>query len=163
MMVLCVKLLLQLENEAKMRRSEDIIQRSASDIPLKKRRLLQYKESKYLDAPTAQHVQTRGAKTESLNVEVTRRPDSYRRSWFKELPWEKSVQRADEVGSLECLENLDRSYISSKVECCLVDRPPLPGALQSPFDKVSLSVKVKKRNITSKSLLESRIRTTNLD
>ncbi|XP_031282280.1 uncharacterized protein LOC116140845 isoform X2 [Pistacia vera] len=155
MMVLCVKLLLQLENEAKMRRSEDIIQRSASDIPLKKRRLLQYKESKYLDAPTAQHVQTRGAKTESLNVEVTRRPDSYRRSWFKELPWEKSVQRADEVGSLECLENLDRSYISSKVECCLVDRPPLPGALQSPFDK--------KRNITSKSLLESRIRTTNLD
>ncbi|XP_031284256.1 protein ANTI-SILENCING 1-like isoform X2 [Pistacia vera] len=153
---------MQLENEAKMRRSEDIIQRSASDIPLKKRRLLQYKESKYLDAPTAQHVQTRGAKTESLTVEVTRRPDSYRRSWFKELPWEKSLQRADEVGSLECLENLDRSYISSKVECCLLDRPPPPGALQSPFDEVSLSVKVKKRNITRKSLLESRIRTTNL-
>ncbi|KAJ0074858.1 hypothetical protein Patl1_34326 [Pistacia atlantica] len=98
----------QLEKEAKVRRSEDIIQRNASDIPLKKRRLLRYeKESKYLDAPTAQHVLIRGAKTESLNVEVRRRPDS---------PWEKRLQRADEVGSLVCLENLDPSYTSSEVE-----------------------------------------------
>ncbi|KAJ0074859.1 hypothetical protein Patl1_34327 [Pistacia atlantica] len=98
----------QLEKEAKVRRSEDIIQRSASDIPLKKRRLLRYeKESKYLDAPTAQLVLTRGAKTESLNVEVRRRPDS---------PWEKRLRRADEVGSLVCLENLDPSYTSSEVE-----------------------------------------------
>ncbi|KAJ0008163.1 hypothetical protein Pint_30027 [Pistacia integerrima] len=98
----------QFEKEAKVRRSEDIIQRSASDIPLKKRRLLRYeKESEYLDAPTAQHVLTRGAKTESLNVEVRRRPDS---------PWEKRLQRADGVGSLVCLENLDPSYTSSEVE-----------------------------------------------
>lgn len=68
----------QLENRAKMRCSEYIIQQSASDIPLKRRRLLQCEESKYLDVPTTQHVPNRGMRTVSLNMEVTRRPDSVR-------------------------------------------------------------------------------------
>ncbi|XP_044495584.1 protein ANTI-SILENCING 1 isoform X4 [Mangifera indica] len=111
----------QLENRAKMRCSEYIIQQSASDIPLKRRRLLQCEESKYLDVPTTQHVPNRGMRTVSLNMEVTRRPDSDRKSWFKELPWEKRLRKADEEGTLVYLENLDPSYTSPEVEYVVVN------------------------------------------
>ncbi|XP_062089789.1 protein ANTI-SILENCING 1 [Humulus lupulus] len=49
-------------------------------------------------------------------VEVTRQPDDDRRSWFKQLPWEDKLQKAQEAGTLVLLENLDPSFSSVEVE-----------------------------------------------
>ncbi|CAL9191488.1 protein ANTI-SILENCING 1-like [Musa acuminata AAA Group] len=49
-------------------------------------------------------------------LEVTKRPDADRSKWFKGLPWEERMQKADEQGTLVFIENLDPLFTSSEVE-----------------------------------------------
>ncbi|KAF7814339.1 protein ANTI-SILENCING 1 isoform X1 [Senna tora] len=49
-------------------------------------------------------------------MEVTRRPGDEKRKWFKQLPWEERLRKAQELGSLILLNNLDPSYTSYEVE-----------------------------------------------
>ncbi|KAH9714857.1 protein ANTI-SILENCING 1 [Citrus sinensis] len=89
---------------ANVRLLEDITQPSASDMPLKKRKLLQDGTvSKEFD----ELVQNKDSKTDSLIPEVARRPNS---------TWEEKLQKANESGMLVLLENLDPCYTSSEVE-----------------------------------------------
>ncbi|XP_073008246.1 protein ANTI-SILENCING 1 isoform X1 [Typha latifolia] len=55
-------------------------------------------------------------KTYHKAVEVTRRPDADRSKWFKGLPWEERLQKADDQGTLVFIQNLDPSYTSSDME-----------------------------------------------
>ncbi|KAK7283010.1 hypothetical protein RIF29_12202 [Crotalaria pallida] len=48
--------------------------------------------------------------------EVTRRPDTDRKRWFKGFPWEERMKTANEQGTLVLLENLDPSLTSEQVE-----------------------------------------------
>ncbi|WJZ94722.1 hypothetical protein VitviT2T_013555 [Vitis vinifera] len=68
------------------------------------------------DKAASQPAQNEGIKARTGSMDDTRRLDADRRSWFKELPWDKRIQRAHEQGTLVLLENLDRSYTSSEVE-----------------------------------------------
>ncbi|KAH9666480.1 protein ANTI-SILENCING 1 [Citrus sinensis] len=89
---------------ANVRLLEDITQPSASDMPLKKRKLLQDGNvSKEFD----ELVQNKDSKTDSLIPEVARRPNS---------TWEEKLQKANESGMLVLLGNLDPCYTSSEVE-----------------------------------------------
>ncbi|XP_009404821.2 protein ANTI-SILENCING 1 [Musa acuminata AAA Group] len=49
-------------------------------------------------------------------LEVTKRPDADRSKWFKGLPWEERMKKADEQGTLVFIENLDPLFTSSEVE-----------------------------------------------
>ncbi|KAJ4718300.1 Bromo-adjacent domain-containing protein, putative isoform 1 [Melia azedarach] len=94
----------QVENRAKAGYYEKNTSPSAFDVPCKKRKLLQDENaSKEFDKLG----QNRGTKTDSLNLEVAKIPNS---------PFEKRLQRAHELGTLVSLENLDPSYTSSEVE-----------------------------------------------
>ncbi|XP_034695972.1 protein ANTI-SILENCING 1-like isoform X5 [Vitis riparia] len=68
------------------------------------------------DKAAPQPAQNEGIKARTGSMDDTRRLDADRRSWFKELPWDKRIQRAHEQGTLVLLENLDRFYTSSEVE-----------------------------------------------
>ncbi|KAL5056883.1 hypothetical protein RYX36_028487 [Vicia faba] len=49
-------------------------------------------------------------------TEVTERPNAEKRKWFKNMPWEGRLQKAQELDTLVLLNNLDPSYTSFKVE-----------------------------------------------
>lgn len=51
-------------------------------------------------------------------IEVSRRPNVVKESdrWFKQKPWQERLERANEVGCLVLLENLEPSYTSQDVE-----------------------------------------------
>lgn len=49
-------------------------------------------------------------------TEVTERPNAEKRKWFKKMPWEERLQKAQELGTLVLLSNLDPSYTSFEVE-----------------------------------------------
>ncbi|KAK9266277.1 hypothetical protein L1049_001798 [Liquidambar formosana] len=74
------------------------------------------KASKISDKASSQLAQDKGIKPDSQVFEVSRRPDTDTRKWFRQLPWEERMQRAHEQGTLVLLENLDPSYASSEVE-----------------------------------------------
>ncbi|XP_024026112.1 protein ANTI-SILENCING 1 [Morus notabilis] len=71
---------------------------------------------KIIEKAGAQLVSREGLKTNKQVMEVTRRPDAERRNWFKQLPWEVKLQKAQEAGTLVLLENLDPSFASVEVE-----------------------------------------------
>ncbi|KAK2407271.1 protein ANTI-SILENCING [Trifolium repens] len=49
-------------------------------------------------------------------TEVTERPNAEKRKWFKKMPWEGRLQKAQELDTLVLLTNLDPSYTSNEVE-----------------------------------------------
>ncbi|XP_058751837.1 protein ANTI-SILENCING 1-like [Vicia villosa] len=49
-------------------------------------------------------------------TEVTERPNAEKRKWFKKMPWEGRLQKAQELDTLVLLNNLDPSYTSFEVE-----------------------------------------------
>ncbi|RHN76461.1 putative BAH domain-containing protein [Medicago truncatula] len=49
-------------------------------------------------------------------TEVTERPNAEKRKWFKKMPWEERLQKAQELGTLVLLSDLDPSYTSFEVE-----------------------------------------------
>ncbi|XP_004291217.1 PREDICTED: uncharacterized protein LOC101313862 [Fragaria vesca subsp. vesca] len=49
-------------------------------------------------------------------VEVTQRPGTDRRKWFKNFPWQERMQAAHEQVTLILLQNLDPAYTSAEVE-----------------------------------------------
>lgn len=48
--------------------------------------------------------------------EMSRRLDADRSKWFKGLPWEGRMERADKQGTLVFIENFDPHYTSSEIE-----------------------------------------------
>ncbi|XP_050884393.1 protein ANTI-SILENCING 1 isoform X2 [Lathyrus oleraceus] len=49
-------------------------------------------------------------------TEVTERPNAEKRKWFKKMPWEGRLQKAQELDTLVLLSNLDPSYTSYEIE-----------------------------------------------
>ncbi|KAJ6852405.1 protein ANTI-SILENCING 1-like isoform X1 [Iris pallida] len=55
-------------------------------------------------------------KPEHQVLEVTRRPDTDRSKWFKGLPWDGRMKKANEQGTLIFLDNFDRSFTATDLE-----------------------------------------------
>ncbi|PON66402.1 Splicing factor-like protein [Parasponia andersonii] len=72
--------------------------------------------SKTFEKAGTQLAHDKSAKTNNQVLEVTKRPDADRRNWFKQLPWEEKLQKAQEAETLVLLENLDPSFSSVEVE-----------------------------------------------
>ncbi|XWS20370.1 hypothetical protein CRYUN_Cryun31cG0095600 [Craigia yunnanensis] len=91
---------------------------SAAEVqPYKKRKLfLDERARGKFDHLDSQLGQARGKNIDNQLVQVSRRPDADKRNWFKQLPWEQRLERAQEAGSLISLVNLDASYTSAEVE-----------------------------------------------
>ncbi|KAL8189292.1 hypothetical protein R6Q57_028858 [Mikania cordata] len=58
---------------------------------------------------------------ETQSIMLMKRPKVDTSAWFKELPWEDRIQKANETGSLVLLENLYHSLTSSEVEGIVLD------------------------------------------
>uniref|UniRef100_A0A7N2LPS8 BAH domain-containing protein n=1 Tax=Quercus lobata TaxID=97700 RepID=A0A7N2LPS8_QUELO len=119
------------QDEANVRSSDSLLPMNESDTrPNKKRKLLLDGQKKVpkkgedidgkagnaSDKMVPELAGNRGAKTHAQFLEVTRRPDADRSSWFKKLPWDQRLQTAEEMGTLVLLDNLDPSYTSLEVE-----------------------------------------------
>lgn len=55
-------------------------------------------------------------KAKEHSLETTRKLDSDRSKWFKELPWEERLKAANEQGTLVLLQNFVPGYTSAEVE-----------------------------------------------
>ncbi|KAL4626361.1 hypothetical protein ACB092_05G090600 [Castanea dentata] len=119
------------QDKAKVRYSDSLLPTNESDTrPNKKRKLLldsqkevpkkgediDGKAGNASDKMVPELAGNRGAKTHAQFLEVTRRPDADRSTWFKKLPWDQRLQTAEEMGTLVLLNNLDPSYTSLEVE-----------------------------------------------
>ncbi|XP_045806727.1 protein ANTI-SILENCING 1 [Trifolium pratense] len=60
--------------------------------------------------------QDKSVKLNRKVIEVTERPNSEKRKWFKKMPWKERLQKAQESDTLVLLSNLDPSYTSYEVE-----------------------------------------------
>ncbi|KAK4590466.1 hypothetical protein RGQ29_020853 [Quercus rubra] len=119
------------QDKAKVRSSDSLLPMNESDTrPDKRRKLLLDGQKKVpkkgedidgkagnaSDKMVPELAGNRGAKTHAQFLEVTRRPDADRSTWFKKLPWDQRLQTAEEMGTLVLLDNLDPSYTSLEVE-----------------------------------------------
>ncbi|XP_007023965.2 PREDICTED: uncharacterized protein LOC18595798 isoform X2 [Theobroma cacao] len=104
-------------DKAEVKFPKDSLTNTAEVQPYKKRKLLlDERASRKFDNLHHQQGQDRGTKIDNQLVQVLRRPHADSRNWFKQLPWEQRLERAQESGSLVSLENLDPSYTSAEVE-----------------------------------------------
>lgn len=105
-------------DKAEVRLPKDHSVTSTDEVhPFKKRKNFIYEgTSGKFDNLDRQLGHDRGINIDNQPVQVSRRPDNDRRNWFKQLPWEQRLERAQEAGSLVSLENLDASYTSEEVE-----------------------------------------------
>ncbi|KAJ7951855.1 Bromo-adjacent domain-containing protein, putative isoform 1 [Quillaja saponaria] len=122
----------QVKEKTKVRCFESVLSNSTpKSYPYKKRKIVESKSSssqsrgpimkeyfevKERTTSDKAAVQLQEDKSTGQILEVTRRPEAERRNWFKNLPWEERLQRAQEVGTLVLLNNLDPSYTSAEVE-----------------------------------------------
>ncbi|KAL0010581.1 hypothetical protein SO802_005689 [Lithocarpus litseifolius] len=119
------------QDKANVRSSDSLLPMNESDTrPNKKRKLLLDGQKKVpkkgedidgkagnaSDKMVPELAGNKGAKTHAQFLEVTRRPDADRSTWFKKLPWDQRLQTAEEMGTLVLLDNLDPSYTSLEVE-----------------------------------------------
>ncbi|XP_057450653.1 protein ANTI-SILENCING 1 isoform X2 [Lotus japonicus] len=101
-------------------------EKSSNSFPFKKRKIEEEKpaispsskspkEEEFIEKE-AELIQDKTDETCSKAIEVTERPGAERRKWFKKMPWEERLQRAEELDTLVLLDNLDPSFTSSEVE-----------------------------------------------
>ncbi|XP_019458500.1 PREDICTED: protein ANTI-SILENCING 1-like [Lupinus angustifolius] len=117
----------QVEDKAEVRTSESVLPKSSlPPCPPRKRKIIEEnstinrssespKEEEFYDNAQKLNPDKR-IKTCREIIEVTERPDSERRKWFKKLPWDERLRNARDSGTLVLLSNLDPSYTSFEVE-----------------------------------------------
>ncbi|GMI91867.1 hypothetical protein like AT3G15605 [Hibiscus trionum] len=90
---------------------------AAEGTPYKKRKLfLEERTSSKVHSLDGQLGQDTGSNIDNQLIQVSRIPNDDRRNWFKKLPWEQRLERAQEAGTLISLENVDPSFTSEEVE-----------------------------------------------
>ncbi|KAK8551183.1 hypothetical protein V6N13_119667 [Hibiscus sabdariffa] len=90
---------------------------AAEGTPYKKRKFfVDERTSSKVHNLDGQLGQDGGSNIDNQLVQVSRIPNDDRRNWFEKLPWEQRLKRAQEVGTLISLENVDPSFTSEEVE-----------------------------------------------
>ncbi|KAK7335968.1 hypothetical protein VNO80_28133 [Phaseolus coccineus] len=117
----------QVNNKAEGRTCENIFpKQSSNSYPYKKRKIMEEKanigrsnktpDEDEIDEKNVEIKQEEKLKTDQNVINVIERPDAEKRRWFKKMPWDERLRRAQELNTLVLLNNLDPSYTSYEVE-----------------------------------------------
>ncbi|QCE08917.1 hypothetical protein DEO72_LG10g135 [Vigna unguiculata] len=117
----------QVNDRAEGRTSENTFPKHSSDsYPYKKRKIIEEKPNIGQSSETPKEEKINEKKVEIKRdekfnadkriIDVVERPDADKRKWFKKMPWDERLRRAQELDTLVLLNNLDPSYTSYEVE-----------------------------------------------
>ncbi|KAK7402322.1 hypothetical protein VNO78_14501 [Psophocarpus tetragonolobus] len=117
----------QVNDKAEVRTSENVLPKQSSDsYSYKKRKIGEEKPSigqcskapkeEETDEKKVELTQDERVKTYKKVIDVMERPDAEKRRWFKKMPWDERLHRAQEMNTLVLLNNLDPSYTSHELE-----------------------------------------------
>ncbi|KAG2371050.1 Protein ANTI-SILENCING 1 [Vigna angularis] len=136
----------QVNDKAERRTSENNSLKQLSDsFPYKKRKITEekpnigqssktFKEEK-IDEKKVEIKQDEKLNADKRVIDVIERPDADKRKWFKKMPWDERLRRAQELDTLVLLNNLDPTYTSYEVEIFYRIIAAMKGILREPDKK----------------------------